>query len=340
MNDQFKFSETRNTIEQSSLTPREVVTLNNLGLTVEDLNKLLAGPTMAEGSYALVYELPETNSNVIAKAWKNPSTDSHRAEHENAALRLLRMRHSGEAPRLEGYLETPTVLFEEKIDGHPIENFDQNTIPQLAESLAKIHSIELNAFGKPLTQRVHGTKIDCLNSEIEKSKNKLALTPGNSETLLLISQALEKISEKAKNKTDSFQDGDFTLIHFDLNRNNILQDNNSNKIILIDWEQASAGDNAMDIAKLFLKLNFDDEQKKIFLSSYTDSLTKKDEHLTERLESYEPFVLINSILWRLSVLNNTPLESASKNEKDFYERVRANLNVEVDTLKKYLDNVN
>ena len=72
-----------------------------------------------------------------------------------------------------------------------------------------------------------------------------------------------------------FCGNDFTLIHFDLNRNNILRSNNSNKIILIDWEQASAGDSAMDIAKLFLKLNFNDVQKKDFLVEYEKKLFQK-----------------------------------------------------------------
>ncbi|MDP2766247.1 MAG: hypothetical protein Q8O41_02185, partial [Candidatus Methanoperedens sp.] len=128
MNEHYKFSETRNPIENAELSENEIKTINNLGLTFEDLQKLLGCQHIAEGSYALIFELPNIDQKVVAKAWKNPKYDSERAKNENAALRLLRMRNSKEAPRLKGYLKSATILFEEKIKGSPIENFDKITI--------------------------------------------------------------------------------------------------------------------------------------------------------------------------------------------------------------------
>jgi hypothetical protein len=125
MNENFKFSETRNVIEQEDLSKNEIKTLSNFGLTFEDLNNLLNGPHLAEGSYALIFELPSKEQKVIAKVWKNPKDSSERAMHENVALRLLRMRDSKEAPQSIGYLKSATILFEEKIEGNTIENFDK-----------------------------------------------------------------------------------------------------------------------------------------------------------------------------------------------------------------------
>ncbi|MBU4455496.1 phosphotransferase, partial [Patescibacteria group bacterium] len=319
MNEHYKFSETRDPVESSELSENEIKTINNLGLTFEDLQKLLGGPHFAEGSYALIFELPNSDQKIIAKAWKNPKLDSERAKHENAALRLLRVRNFKVAPRSMGYLKSAAILFEEKIEGSPIENFDKITINQLAETMAKIHSIELNAYGKPLTQRRKGTQMDCLNDALEKLCKDLSLLLNPPEIISLVEQAVNKTENEAKKKPDAFQNNNFTLIHFDLNCNNILRSKNSDKIILIDWEQASVGDNAMDIAKLFLKLNFNEEQKNEFFIEYEKKLSKKDEYFQNRLEIYEPLVLINSILWRLRVLRDAPQQASSDNEKQFYD---------------------
>lgn len=337
MNEHYKFSETRDPIESTELSENEIKTINNFGLTFEDLQKLLGCQHIAEGSYALIFELSNIDQKVVAKAWKNPKYDSERAKNENAALRLLRMRNSKETPHLIGYLKSTAILFEEKIEGSPIENFDKITIKQLAETIAKIHSIELNAYGKPFTQRKKGTKMDCLDDGIEKLSKALSLLPNQPEIILPIKQSINKIQREAKKKSDAFQDNSFTLIHFDLNRNNILQSKNPDRIILIDWEQASAGDNAMDIAKLFLKLNFSEEQKKEFLVEYKKRLFKKDEYFQDRLDIYETLVLVNSLLWRLRVLNNQLSKKSTEAEKQFYARVKNEFDYELDNLQNFLN---
>jgi len=336
MTEHYKFSETREPIESAGLNKNEIKTINGLGLTFEDLQKLLGSQHIAEGSYALIFELPSMDEKIVAKAWKNPKRDSERVKYENAALRLLRMRNSKEAPRLMGYLKSATILFEEKIEGSPIENFDKITIDQLAETIAKIHSIELNAYGKPLTQRRKGTKMDYLDDGIEKLRKALSLVTNQPEIILPIEQSIDKIQGEAKKKSDAFQDNSFTLIHFDLNRNNILQSKNPERIILVDWEQASAGDNAMDIAKMFLKLDFNKEQKKEFLVEYKKRLSKKDEHFQCRLDIYEMLVLINSLLWRLQVLNNQPIQKSTETEKQFYARVKSGFDYEFNSLQNFL----
>jgi len=190
MNEQYKFAETKNPIEQSEFSANEIKTIENLGLTTEDLQKLLNGHPFAEGSYALIFELPDSDPKTIAKAWKNPKYDSDRAKCENVALRLLRLRNSNEAPRSMGYLKSATILFEEKIEGSPIENLDKTTIKQLAETIAKVHSINLNSYGKPLTQRKRGTQMDYLNGELEKLRDHLSSLPDSTETKLLIEQSI------------------------------------------------------------------------------------------------------------------------------------------------------
>lgn len=177
--------------------------------------------------------------------------------------------------------------------------------------------------------------MDFFNDELGRLRKTSSLSLKQSEIISSVERVIDKTENEANKKPEAFQDNNFTLIHFDLNSNNILR-STDDRIVIIDWEQASAGDNAMDIAKLFLKLNFDDEQKKEFLAEYEKSLSKKDDYFENRLEIFEPLVLINSILWRLRILKDVPQETSSVNEKEFYVRVKNNLDKELVTLKKYL----
>jgi len=338
MNENYKFSDLNDAAKEPELNEEEIKTINRLGLIPEDLQRLVGGSPVAEGSYALIFELPN-DKKTIAKVWKNPKSDAGRADHENAALRLLRLRKSQEAPRLNGYLKSSAIIFEEKIEGSPIKCYDKKSINQLAEALAKIHSIKLNAFGKPLTERIEGTQLDYLMEGIKRLRDSLSNSTGSDESIFLISKVIEKTEDLAMKKKESFQNNNFTLIHFDLNRNNILRSSSSDKIIIVDWEQASAGDNAMDIAKMFLKLNFDEEQKSCFLTEYEKGFSKKDEHFQDRLDIYEPLVAVNSVLWRLRALKNksTQRSAESENEKQFYIQVQSGLESEIAKLNNFLN---
>ena len=92
----------------------------------------------------------------------------------------------------------------------------------------------------------------------------------------------------------------------------------------------------MDIAKLFLKSDFDAGQKQDFLKVYESHQTANDPHFHERLNVYEVFVLINSIIWRLGVLRDQPEQMTSDNEVQFYNRVQVNFDKEIETLKKFV----
>jgi thiamine kinase-like enzyme len=180
--------------------------------------------------------------------------------------------------------------------------------------------------------------MDFLKDGIETLRKLSEPFADQTEISELIDHSLEKMKNDANEASDAFLENKFTLIHFDLNPDNIIYSKKNNDLAIIDWEQASAGDNAMDIAKLFLKSNFNSGQKQEFLSQYEKYLVNKDPKFEERLRIYEPFVLINSILWKLRVLRNTPQHAASISETQFYERVKNNLERELIVLRDFLDN--
>ncbi len=335
MKDAYNFSSVGESTKEMSLDSRELKTLEAVGLNAGDLKKLISGQHLAEGSYALIYDIPDKNPAMVAKAWKNPIKDRDRAQHENTALRLLRMQEWAGAPKVFGYLNSAGVLIEEKIDGEKIEIFDEHCIRLLARALSKIHSIRLNKYGKPLSHRKSGSQADNLSENINELTKKIGTntTTSTDPTITdILKKALNKIKIESQEKNKHFQDANFTLVHFDLNKNNILLKKHTDEIIIIDWEQASAGDNAMDIAKMFLKLNFNQQQKECFLNEYRSN----DTHLAERIKVYETIVLINSLLWRLTVLKNQPPQTTGPSEKEFYERVKNNFDKELNTLKNFV----
>jgi thiamine kinase-like enzyme len=144
-------------------------------------------------------------------------------------------------------------------------------------------------------KRKKGSHMDYLLDGIDNLHKMAEPFASQTEITDLINQSLDKIKNQADKATNAFSDTNFTLIHFDLNKNNVIYSRKDGDPIIVDWEQASAGDNAMDIAKLFLKSDFDADQKQTFLKVYESHQTKNDPHFYERLNVYGVFVLVNSI---------------------------------------------
>jgi len=125
-----------------------------------------------------------------------------------------------------------------------------------------------------------------------------------------------------------------------LNYNNILKKSDDGKLVIVDWEQASAGDNAMDLAKMFFKFDFKESQKQRFLSLYQEELEEKDDSLQDRLKIYQPLIIVNSLLWRAEILNSQDEElNISKHDEGFYYQVRLGYENDIKKLNDYSNNI-
>ncbi len=319
---------------------RELNTIERLGLSVDDLKKILGEKPYNESNHAIFFELPiNGDEKNLAKVWKYPKRDKNRFQNESITLRLLRLKKTTIAPEILGSLKSSTILFEENIKGVNVEHFDKNNINKLADSISTFHSMEFNSYGKPFSKRKKGDKLDCLNHEINILNNSIELLQ-NSDSLNIINSiknVILKSKKKAEENRDDFKDNSFTLIHFDLNQNNILKSLDSNKIIIIDWEQATAGDNAMDIAKMFMKLNFNENQRTQFISRYKYNLPS-EYGLESRIKAYNPLVIANSILWRINTLKYFLNHKPTNYELKFLKRVESGLEKEIKKLKNFENN--
>ncbi|MBN1584791.1 aminoglycoside phosphotransferase family protein [Candidatus Uhrbacteria bacterium] len=332
MNERFDTSKIEIEPETASFSENEKRVMADANLTPETLKELVSGQPFAEGSYAMLFDLKPHGRDWVAKVGRGGKAETIRGARENVTLRLLRIKGFKDAPDVHGYLAQPNVLFEEKIEGRPIDSFDERTIADLADVLASLHSIKLDAFGKPLENRKRGSRLDCLRRGEAILRNLAAAQEGNVEIVTLAKSMLEKIALEAEQVTDAFSSSDFTLVHFDLNPGNILRSEKDGSLVIIDWEQALVGDNAMDIAKLFLKCGFDARRREIFLQEYELRLPGADPGFEHRLRIYEPLVLINSVLWRLRTLAD-PRKQGAENE-EFIRCVKSGLEVEAAKLKE------
>ena len=318
------------------LAPNEVRILAGLGITSDDLAGLLHEKPFAEGSYAMLFEPKNNNLNLVVKAWKNPSRDAARASNEHVALRLLRRGSTVHVPRVRGFVQSSAVLLEEKALGERFEQPDAEAVGHLADALASLHSIMLNKYGDTLHERKPGTRLDLLLERVASLRERASSFPGGAETVHLILRALNAIERDVRTTPEAFSSRSFTLVHFDLNPGNILYAKQAGAITLIDWEQASAGDNAMDIAKLFLKCRFSAEQRRVFLAHYEPALRERDSSFETRLSAYELYAIANSLLWRLRVLKDQPERPLPEGETQFYDRVESNFKQETTALAAML----
>lgn len=99
----------------------------------------------------------------------------------------------------------------------------------------------------------------------------------------------------------------FSLVHYDLNSDNMLFD--GHKLTLIDWEFAEIGDPAVDICTLFwfsylfgYTPKISDEDKDFFLQEYIAAGGSAD--IRDRIKIQEPLIVLLQSLWFAAQIKN------------------------------------
>lgn len=96
--------------------------------------------------------------------------------------------------------------------------------------------------------------------------------------------------ETERAKFPFFQGSLFTIITYDMNPSNIVWKNKKPRIF--DWETASVGDPAMEIARIFDSWNLNERQKDLFMREYGG-----DNQLKLRINTYQKFVSLTSLTY-------------------------------------------
>ena len=320
--------------DESSEIDREK--LQELGVNLEDLDDQ---KNVVAGTSSLVYFVDGRDGELVVKKGKDVDP-ALTAEREYAFLKLLKMR-GGEKffPDVYYYNNVFDVLISEKIQGEKVSGeFDDHEIEEIAEIVSKLHKPEFSRPGLPGKKREEKTQYEYLIEQtqfLEKwyrdVQGKFSSVGISGEDIKTIEKVKQRLLGSLSESEESFQNKSFSLIHYDLNPENIVKTKDG-KMVILDWRQASIGDRAMDVAKLFMKSNFSQTQKKLFLEKYED--TVKDSTIEKRIDVYYPLIRLASLLWRVRFMTKDvkrhPEVGKGINRKLFFQR----MSEDIDFLKK------
>ncbi|MEJ2268071.1 MAG: aminoglycoside phosphotransferase family protein [Nanoarchaeota archaeon] len=186
-----------------------------------------------------------------------------------------------EAPFLIlNYLEGKTIK--------EINNFDKKLIEELAEFLAKIHSMKIVDEMKNLPKKNY----DEMMKKAERQKKAFEKICKDKEFKKIMDKGYKEILKKYGNFNFP---SEMILAHGDFCSVNVLF--NKNKYYLIDLEDLELSDPACEIAHIFIDFGkpFNEKNKKIFLDKYLEF--RDEEDLKERVEKYVLLWFLSGMYW-------------------------------------------
>ncbi len=113
----------------------------------------------------------------------------------------------------------------------------------------------------------------------------------------------------------------YVLTHTDLNPGNILRDNTTGTLKIIDWEDATWTHPYLDIATLFIFYNLNPQERGMFLKEYgIDSSNKKELDAAYKIQNFIYALSLLRISYRLSPQGETPNLSQLEVVKQLFEQ--------------------
>ena len=141
--------------------------------------------------------------------------------------------------------------------------------------------------------------IKCISILYQVTDNKNTLWDSNSEFLRFQINNLKNVLKEKKLKTiDTYLDDidrlytqvdnnrKLCFIHCDIHRKNMII---NDKFYLIDWELATYGDLAYELAMHFILMEYNDKEKEIFLNKLCDNISINIETLKHDINTYTNF---------------------------------------------------
>lgn len=267
-----------------------------MGLSNKRVKKTVTvGRKRKEGVHNKIYFGEMGGKEVAVKVGK-PNVPTQKKKDEYAISKLA-FRY-GLAPEPFFYDTERNVFVVRRVRGRRIK-FTKNNLVKLAKMLSKLHSKEFNRFGFP-KERYRGNYgnnfnwfVKWIDDYIVKLRHQSRKSRAKSSKVIdFIEERVRLLKRDFIRNIRKFDGNQFVLIHFDLHPKNIIARGDDIKIV--DWEHGQTGDPAIDVARLFLISNLTDEQKRLFISSYST----KDPNFEHRLRKYsELFSLLDVIFF-------------------------------------------
>lgn len=170
--------------------------------------------------------------------------------------------------------------------------FDERMIRNLAELLAKIHSIRINSKIRKLDYYSLSP-----NDELEFSKNYRRYISKNLKNREFFEMIDSVFSKLKKDFASVDVKSRIVLSHGDFHKENIIV--NGEKYHLIDFENLEITNQASALAHLFIDFKhaaFTKKQESIFLNEYT-KYVKSIKNLENEISLFKPVKIFNVFLW-------------------------------------------
>lgn len=214
------------------------------------------------------------------------------------------------------------IIIKEYINGKTFQKLNDKLIENLAVLLADLHSKKYSYYGKFCFKPKFGGGKGYFYDQIKYIE--LVIRKLNPFLPVIASIHLKQIMELLKENIDfsAFNDIKFSLINFDLLPGNILLTPES-KLFVIDWGDASIGDPALEIARIFSFWGLTKKQKNKFLNLYNKRIPK---NFNNRIEQYLPFISLNNFVWEIKTFHQIKSRKIDENplfnEHSFLKRIK------------------
>jgi aminoglycoside phosphotransferase (APT) family kinase protein len=271
----------------------------------------LSEPLRVEGVSRL--ELGESNLNFLVKLNGRKyilriNMDPASERKSRTEFRILSFLATlGIAPRafcvnesLKPFGETFLVI--EHIEGTPLSTLLSDfAATEVAEKLArvvgKVHRLDVSKMPTDLPAR--GTTyegwVEYIRKEVQYIRTKRQRhSLGNDRFERLLDDALARMELMAREATSP------TILvpsHGDVCASNVIVEDGTRNLRLIDWESFGLRDPASELATIFeaFGLKFTPSHEKAFLKAY--STIRDDETIVERLKTFRPLVRFENLTW-------------------------------------------
>ena len=306
-----------------------------------DITLVNVGKSFARGSHHRHYSVEATGSDgstrqlVVRIPFANDQRTCKRMIVEHLLLQFLHQQECDWVPNslycdcTENMLAMPFAV-QSHVAGVRPRWISKRQTNQLAQMMGLLHSL---AMPLSLSTLLPSYRIweDVARALLKEQRrwfhNVMAANPP--EELMGLLPIVERVLQRV---ADTIEDGRLYLqgtvsrqyiVHGDIGLHNLLQSDEEEHLGLLDWEFATSGDPAFDVAVFFQNGHLKKPRRTIFLSTYQLLCEEKGESLEgfwERVALYEPMVSIQTALWALGELFGAWPQASSLSQVAWYCR--------------------
>lgn len=219
---------------------------------------------------------------------------------------------------------------QEFINGIQIsDEYNKQTIKDtIINYIMEMNKINCTGINKYIKWKNNTEYLYFLINHLEKVKETFS---GRTNKILNIMNISKKLNELKSFELDNIRK--LTLIHGDIHNGNMI--NNKGNIYLLDWELATVGDLAYELATHFILMKYTNAEQKYFIENLSGKLNIDKQLLKKDVNVYMTYELLRRIYLRVKKIDKliNDNKDIEKEVNDLYEHyIQLSKLVEINTL--------